>query len=169
MLMATAQHSATRSTAVASSRRLEAGSVDVMETTGWPRASARGDGLGALFRNVAGVSVILISIYVAFGMFGRGVEMFPSVEPEFASVDIRARGDLSTDEKDLLVRQVEAFILGSDEMESIYKDLSDYVQTYSSKKVKLSSTTNVAKLSKAFKGLVGTKVYGKWKRNRSEL
>jgi len=70
--------------------------------------------------NVALVSVVLISIYIAFGMFGRGVEMFPSVEPEFASVDIRARGDLSTDEKDLLVRQVEAFILGSDEMESVY-------------------------------------------------
>ncbi len=70
--------------------------------------------------NVLAVTAILIVIYTAFGTFGRGVEMFPDVEPEFASVDIRARGDLSTDEKDLLVRQVEAFILGSDEMESVY-------------------------------------------------
>ena len=70
--------------------------------------------------NVAAVTIILMIIYTAFGTFGRGVEMFPDVEPEFASVDIRARGDLSTDEKDLLVRQVEAYILGSDEMESIY-------------------------------------------------
>ena len=45
---------------------------------------------------------------------------FPDVEPEFASIDIRARGDLSTDEKDVLVRQVEAFVLGSEEMESVY-------------------------------------------------
>ena len=70
--------------------------------------------------NVLAVTAILIVIYTAFGTFGRGVEMFPDVEPEFASVDIRARGDLSTDEKDLLVRQVEEFILGSDEMESVY-------------------------------------------------
>lgn len=78
---------------------------------------------GALKRpvlNVALVTAILIGIYAAFGAFGRGVEMFPSVEPEFASVDIRARGDLSTDEKDILVRQVEAFVLGSDELESVY-------------------------------------------------
>ncbi|MDH4256092.1 MAG: efflux RND transporter permease subunit, partial [Gammaproteobacteria bacterium] len=70
--------------------------------------------------NVAGVSALLLSIYLAFGFFGRGVELFPQVEPEFASIDIRARGDLSIDEKDLLVRQVEAFVLGSPEMESVY-------------------------------------------------
>jgi len=70
--------------------------------------------------NVAGVSALLMAIYVAFGFFGRGVELFPEVEPEFASIDIRARGDLSIEEKDLLVRQVEAFVLGSPEMESIY-------------------------------------------------
>jgi len=70
--------------------------------------------------NVLAVTVVLVGIYIAFGMFGRGVEMFPDVEPEFASIDIRARGDLSTDEKDLLVRQVEAFVLDSDELESVY-------------------------------------------------
>ncbi len=70
--------------------------------------------------SVAAVSVLLIAIYAAFGMFGRGVELFPDVEPEFASIDIRARGDLSTDEKDVLVRQVESFVLGSAEMESVY-------------------------------------------------
>ena len=78
---------------------------------------------GALKRpslNVAAVTVLLIVIYAAFINFGRGVEQFPEVEPEFASIDIRARGDLSTDEKDYLVRQVEAYVLGSDEMESVY-------------------------------------------------
>ena len=70
--------------------------------------------------NVAAVTLLLMVIYWAFGEYGRGVEMFPDVEPEFASVDIRARGDLSTDEKDTLVRQVEAFVLGSDELESVY-------------------------------------------------
>lgn len=70
--------------------------------------------------NVAGVTALLVGIYVAFFAFGRGVELFPDVEPEFASVDIRARGDLSTEEKDYLVRQVEQYVLGSDEMETVY-------------------------------------------------
>lgn len=70
--------------------------------------------------NVIGVTMLLAVIFIAFNTFGRGVEMFPDVEPEFASIDIRARGDLSTDEKDVLVRQVEAYVLGSDELESVY-------------------------------------------------
>lgn len=70
--------------------------------------------------NVLGVVVLLIAIYGAFFTFGRGVELFPNVEPEFASIDIRARGDLSINEKDRLVAQVEQFILGSDEFETVY-------------------------------------------------
>jgi multidrug efflux pump len=70
--------------------------------------------------NVAAVTAVLVGIYIAFGMFGRGVELFPDVEPEFANLDIRARGDLSTEEKDVLVRQVEAYVLDLEEVESVY-------------------------------------------------
>ncbi len=70
--------------------------------------------------NLGAVSLILVGIYVAFFTFGRGVELFPDIEPEFANLDIHARGDLSTDEKDVLVRQVEAYVLGHDEIESVY-------------------------------------------------
>lgn len=70
--------------------------------------------------NLAAVTLILVSIYAAFFNFGRGVELFPSIEPEFANLDIHARGDLSTDEKDVLVRQVEAYVLDLDEVESVY-------------------------------------------------
>ncbi|HNP34523.1 MAG TPA: efflux RND transporter permease subunit [Woeseiaceae bacterium] len=70
--------------------------------------------------NVAGVSALLIIIYVLFVNFGRGVEYFPEVEVNFGTVDIRARGDLSTDEKDQLVRQVEQRVLGMPELESVY-------------------------------------------------
>lgn len=72
------------------------------------------------WRNVAMVTALLLSIYFIFGMFGRGVEYFPDVETKFAMVDIRARGDLSTDEKDVLVRQVEERILGMPEIEYVY-------------------------------------------------
>ena len=69
---------------------------------------------------VAGVTALLISIYVAFGAFGKGVEYFPDVEQPFGMVDIRARGDLSTAEKDALVRQVEERVLGMPEIEFLY-------------------------------------------------
>jgi len=59
------------------------------------------------WRNVAMVTALLVAIYLLFGFFGRGLEYFPDVEQNFATVDIRARGDLSVDEKDRLVRQVE--------------------------------------------------------------
>ena len=70
--------------------------------------------------NVGAVTAILVVVYVAFFTLGRGVEFFPDVEPPFATIDIRARGDLSTDEKDRLVRQVETYVLGLDEVESVY-------------------------------------------------
>jgi multidrug efflux pump len=69
---------------------------------------------------VGGVSALLISIYVAFVFFGKGVEYFPDIEQPFGMVDIRARGDLSTLERDRLVRQVEDRILGMPEIEFLY-------------------------------------------------
>jgi multidrug efflux pump len=72
------------------------------------------------WRNVAGVTALLVFVYLLFGFFGRGVEYFPDVEQNFATVDIRARGDLSTEEKDRLVREVEQRVLGMPEIEFIY-------------------------------------------------
>jgi multidrug efflux pump len=70
--------------------------------------------------SVAAVTALLVLVYVAFIAFGRGVEYFPDVEQPFGMVDIRARGDLSTDEKDMLVRQVENRVLGMPEIENLY-------------------------------------------------
>ena len=70
--------------------------------------------------SVGAVTALLISIYIAFGLFGKGVEYFPDVEQPFGLIDIRARGDLSTAEKDALVRQVEERVLGMPEIEFLY-------------------------------------------------
>ncbi|MBX7146009.1 MAG: efflux RND transporter permease subunit [Alphaproteobacteria bacterium] len=51
--------------------------------------------------------VVLIGAWVAYSKFGNGVEFFPNIEPDRASLQIRARGNLSLDEKDILVREVE--------------------------------------------------------------
>ncbi|MEM9388166.1 MAG: efflux RND transporter permease subunit [Pseudomonadota bacterium] len=69
---------------------------------------------------VTGVTALLVGIYIAYGTFGRGMEFFPDVEPEFSSVEVRARGDLSPQEQDALVRQVEARILDMPEFDSVY-------------------------------------------------
>jgi multidrug efflux pump len=70
--------------------------------------------------NVAAVSGLLVAVYAAFFIFGKGIEYFPEVEQPFGMVDIRARGDLSTTERDHLVRQVEDRILGMPEIEFLY-------------------------------------------------
>jgi len=77
------------------------------------------------WRNVGLVCTLLLTIYIGFVAFGRGVEYFPDVEQPFAMVDIRARGDLSTDEKDYLVRQVEERIIGMPEIEFLYAKTED--------------------------------------------
>jgi multidrug efflux pump len=70
--------------------------------------------------NVAAVSGLLVAVYSAFFIFGKGVEYFPDVEQPFGMVDIRARGDLSTDERDRLVSEVENRVLGMPEIEFLY-------------------------------------------------
>ncbi|MDJ0748245.1 MAG: efflux RND transporter permease subunit [Woeseiaceae bacterium] len=69
---------------------------------------------------VAGVSGLLVAVYAAFFLFGKGIEYFPEVEQPFGMVDIRARGDLSTEERDRLVRQVEERVLGMPEIKYLY-------------------------------------------------
>lgn len=57
------------------------------------------------------IFLTLCGVYVFYGAFGTGVEFFPDVEPEFARVQVKARGNLSVDEKDSLVKQVEQRIM----------------------------------------------------------
>ncbi len=62
----------------------------------------------------------LIATYFAYISFGKGVEFFPSIEPEFLQVQVQARGDLSINERDALVRKVEAKLLGHEHLKSVY-------------------------------------------------
>ena len=67
--------------------------------------------------------VIVASVvitYIAYARFGVGVEFFPSTEPDYARVQVQARGDLSIEEKDALVRAVEARLAGFDEVGYAY-------------------------------------------------
>ncbi|MGB0748916.1 MAG: efflux RND transporter permease subunit [Magnetospiraceae bacterium] len=54
---------------------------------------------------------LLIGVQVAYGVFGKGVEFFPDIEPSNAIVQVRAQGNLSIFEKDALMREVESRVL----------------------------------------------------------
>jgi len=64
--------------------------------------------------------LLLVGVNVAYMNFGKGVEFFPDVEPERINVYVRARGDLSVQERDKLVREVESRILDMPEFASLY-------------------------------------------------
>jgi multidrug efflux pump len=64
--------------------------------------------------------VMLAGVYTAYGQFGKGIEFFPNVEPQNAVIEVRARDDLSVQERDALVREVESRILDMKEFRTIY-------------------------------------------------
>jgi multidrug efflux pump len=63
---------------------------------------------------------LLIGVPIAYGSFGRGVEFFPDVEPDYGVVLVHARGNLSLLEKDRLVRSVEERVLGVEGITNVY-------------------------------------------------
>jgi multidrug efflux pump len=63
---------------------------------------------------------ILIATFSVYGRFGKGVEFFPDIEPEMASIQIHARGNLSTNEKDDLIKEVEDRALGVDGFKTVF-------------------------------------------------
>jgi len=67
-----------------------------------------------------GALVLIAVIYAAYARFNHGVEFFPSVEPDSAQVQVRARGDLSVWERDAIVREVERRLQGMPEVKALY-------------------------------------------------
>lgn len=76
--------------------------------------------LSSPWLTLGGVMLLVVAIYVAYGKFNHGVEFFPSVEPDSAQVQVRARGDLSIHERDAIVREVEQRLKGMPEVEALY-------------------------------------------------
>jgi multidrug efflux pump len=67
-----------------------------------------------------GVLGVVAVIYGGYAKFNYGVEFFPSVEPDSAQVQVRARGDLSVWERDEIVRDVEQRLEGMPEVKALY-------------------------------------------------
>lgn len=93
---------------------------DVKGFTGWYLGV-----LGAALKRpglvLLAAALVLVSVQLSYAKFGKGIEFFPDIEPEFANVLVHARGNLSVHEKDQLVREVENRVLEQSEgIESLY-------------------------------------------------
>ena len=66
------------------------------------------------------VAGFVITVFGYFAANNNGVEFFVDTEPENAIVYVRARGNLSLDEKDDLVRQVEEIVLRTEGVRDIF-------------------------------------------------
>lgn len=63
---------------------------------------------------------MLIGVQWYYATHGNGVEFFPTIEPEYASVLVHARGNLSVHEQDDLVKEVVDQIKNIDGIDHIY-------------------------------------------------
>lgn len=69
---------------------------------------------------VIGACVVLVGVYALYAFCGKGIEFFPNVEPEFATINVRAQGNLSVYEMDSLVKEVERELFDIDGFATIY-------------------------------------------------
>jgi len=63
---------------------------------------------------------LLIAVPVGYGKYGKGLEFFPNVEPEYGLLYVKARGNLSLEEQDAFVRRAEERILGWPGIKTVY-------------------------------------------------
>jgi multidrug efflux pump len=71
-------------------------------------------------RTLAAALAIVVAIAVWYGKTPHRVEFFPSEDPQFVTVYVKARGNMSPEAQDGLVRQVESRMLGIKGIESLY-------------------------------------------------
>ncbi|TCP61876.1 multidrug efflux pump [Rhodovulum bhavnagarense] len=69
---------------------------------------------------VAAVLMLVLAVFTYYGKHNNGTEFFVATEPEQAIIYVRARGNLSLDEKDALVRQAEAIALAHPAVDSVF-------------------------------------------------
>ncbi|MCW5694293.1 MAG: efflux RND transporter permease subunit, partial [Pseudolabrys sp.] len=68
---------------------------------------------------------LLIAVISTYAKFGNGVEFFPSVEPDYGQVIVHARGNVSLDEKDAILKQVEKVVLATGGLKTVYTRIGE--------------------------------------------
>jgi multidrug efflux pump len=75
--------------------------------------------------SIAAVVAFVIGVFTYFGANNNGVEFFVETEPEQAIVYVRARGNLSLEEKDALVAQAEEIVLTQEGVRDVFAFAGD--------------------------------------------
>ena len=68
---------------------------------------------------------LLVAVQLAYGKFGSGVEFFPSVEPDYGQVIVHGRGNLSLDEKNRAIAEVEKRVLAFSGLGTVYARIGE--------------------------------------------
>jgi multidrug efflux pump len=71
-------------------------------------------------RTMAGALAVVAAIVVWFAITPHRIEFFPSEDPQTVTVYVKARGNMSPEAQDALVRQVEHRLVGTKGVDSIY-------------------------------------------------
>ena len=112
--------------ATSSTRQLEVTDAieqgDFSKTTGFTALYVKL--LRAVINRPATVTIVMLSFLVVtvlvYSNHGRGTEFFPEVDADIALIDIRARGNLSMQERSQIVNRVEKRIYDMVEIDNIY-------------------------------------------------
>jgi multidrug efflux pump len=68
---------------------------------------------------------LLVAVQMAYGKLGRGVEFFPNVEPDYGLVIVHGRGNLSLDEKNRAVGEIEQRVLTFNSLKTVYSRVGE--------------------------------------------
>lgn len=69
---------------------------------------------------IVAVGAFVVGVFQYYGENNRGVEFFVETEVERGIIYVRARGNLSLDEKDALVQQVEQIVMAEEGVETVF-------------------------------------------------
>jgi multidrug efflux pump len=61
-----------------------------------------------------------VTVFIGYGMFGKGVEFFPEIDTGAFNITVRSQGDLSIFEKDAVMKEVESQLLGMEGVKTLY-------------------------------------------------
>jgi multidrug efflux pump len=70
--------------------------------------------------SIGAVLAVVVATFTYFGEHSKGVEFFVESETEQAIIYVRARGNLSLNEKDALLRQAEKLVLATEGVDSVF-------------------------------------------------
>jgi multidrug efflux pump len=89
------------------------------KTVGWVTRALTGNPIMPLV-SIAAVLFFVVTVFSTFSENNLGVEFFVDTEPERAIAFVRARGNLSLEEKDAILKQAEAALMLLPSVESVF-------------------------------------------------